>query len=175
MEGKEEEEEDAGAAALKLRSKAPAQGPFAVWLAPGQENAMGAAEAERCVFNQAVKVHVGEVPELSYESTMVVKAFERFSEGMEQVQRSLRLAIYDPSTSCAESVTITGDVELREVVGPQAQHLFDRAPLGSTAGGGSGSGGGGGDDDDREARLLYHVARWRTTLVRGFWSEDLDR
>jgi len=83
------------------------------------------------------------------------------------VQRSLRFAVYNPATSCAESVTLVGDVALREAVGAQAQHLFG-PPSG---GGGEGSSSSGG----REAEMLYHVVRWRMTLVSGIWSEDLDR
>jgi len=80
------------------------------------------------------------------------------------VQRSLRFAVYNPATSCAESVTLVGDVALREAVGAQAQHLFGPP----SRGGGEGSGG-------KEAEMLYHIVRWRMTLVSGIWSEDLDR
>ena len=48
------------------------------------------------------------------------------------------------------------------MVGPNAQHLFDAAPSKDK-------------EDDKEAALIYHITRWRTTLVRGIWSEDLDR
>ena len=47
---------------------------------------------------------------------------------MEAVQRSLRVAVYDPSTSGVEDVVIRGDVELREAVGPHA-HLLDPAAV----------------------------------------------
>jgi hypothetical protein len=70
----------------------------------------------------------------------------------------LRIAVYNPATSCAESVDLIGDVALREAAGAQGQHLF------GPAGG-----------DGRDAALLYHVARWRTTVVAGVWSEELDR
>jgi hypothetical protein len=103
MEGTLPPEEDYGAAALAAheaggeggasegvsegvsRGLAPKPKRFAVWLAPGQANALAPREGEREVFNQAVKVHVGEVPELAYESTMVVKVFEAFSRGLDQV------------------------------------------------------------------------------------------
>ena len=28
---------------------------------------------------------------------------------------------------------------------------------------------------EREAALLYHMERWRTTVVKGRWNEDTDR
>jgi hypothetical protein len=171
-EGEEAEKADQGALLLlsggqgaELRHKKPlggttvggGSGKFPLVLGPGQSNALNAQEGERMVFNQAVKVHVGEVPELSFESTMVVKVFERFSQGMEAVQRSLRLCVYDPSSSVCEDVTVVGDVELREAVGPESQHLFAPQP-----------------GSDAESAVLYHLARWRLTVVQGVWNEDTD-
>mmetsp|Transcript_33621 Transcript_33621/g.39521 ORF Transcript_33621/g.39521 Transcript_33621/m.39521 type:complete len:2664 (+) Transcript_33621:57-8048(+) len=151
--------EDEGS--IILRNQKPAEGnsskKLALLLAPEQDNALNSREGERCVFNQAVKVHMGEVPELSFESTMIVKVFEFFNHGMEAVQRSLRFAVYDPSTSTVEDVVIAGDVELRETVGPHAQHLFD-----PTA------------NAEREAALYYHIARWRSTIVKGLWNDERD-
>ena len=86
-------EEGKAAAEPVNRSLAPKPKKFAVWLAPGQSNALAPEEGEREMFNQAVKVHVGEIAELAYESTMVVKVFESFSRGLDQVSFFLLLLL----------------------------------------------------------------------------------
>jgi len=102
----DEEGKKAAAAEPVNRSVAPKPKKFAVWLAPGQSNALAPEEGEREMFNQAVKVHVGEIPELAYESTMVVKVFESFSRGLDQVSLLIHIMTImivlkaDPGLTC---------------------------------------------------------------------------
>lgn len=43
-----------------LRHKVASQ-DMSVWVGPGMRNLMDPVDGERCLFNQAVKIHIGEV------------------------------------------------------------------------------------------------------------------
>ncbi|KAJ8599096.1 hypothetical protein CTAYLR_008867, partial [Chrysophaeum taylorii] len=81
-----------------------------------------------------------------------VKVYESYSAGAPM--RELRFNVYRATTSASQSITISGDRQLREVLGPRAQHLLD--------------------PEWCEEMLRYLVVE-RLVLYEGVWDSDADQ
>ena len=108
---------------------------------------------ERLVFNQGVKVHVGETLQGAREMGVVVKVYESFTGGLEVVHQRLRFEVYWPGTSAVESTELVGEVAVKEAVGAHHQHLLQ---------------------PERQEAMLTHVCRDRLLLTPGLWDADAD-
>ncbi|KAH8058747.1 hypothetical protein JL722_5980 [Aureococcus anophagefferens] len=89
----------------------------------------------------------GNVRELVY-----VKVYEAYTSGV--AVRQLRFEVYRHSTSAAEVCVVEGLKLLREVLGPDAQHMLAQ---------------------EREEEMLQYIVAERIVLHEGVWDGDEDR
>lgn len=81
-----------------------------------------------------------------------VKVYETYTLG--PAERELRFKVYRATTSATQSVSITGQDQLRRALGPTAQHLLD---------------------DERHEELLRYLVSQRLVLYEGAWDSETDQ
>uniref|UniRef100_A0A6S8F1B5 Calmodulin n=1 Tax=Aureoumbra lagunensis TaxID=44058 RepID=A0A6S8F1B5_9STRA len=110
---------------------------------------------ERLIYQQGVRVPIhlleGVGGKQNIREVVFVKVFEAYTSGA--AERQLRFKIYRATTAIAELIEITGDTELRGVLGPKMKHLL--AP-------------------EREEEMLHSISADRLVLYEGVWDPEND-
>lgn len=159
---------------------APAAAPRADAYAIEEASSVGAAEQGnteppcesdvradcRLIYQQGVRTSVKPLDAASHQELygssvyedgfaaeiVFVKVFESYSEG--PAVRELRFKIYRATTSATHSILISGQQQLREVLGSGAQHLLD---------------------PERNEEMIRYLVSERLMLYEGVWDPDTDQ